>query len=41
MAEYTFTSYRTVETRKSMIRKKLNLSSKEDLYIWMSNLNKK
>ncbi len=38
IAEYTFTSTRTVQNRKNSIRKRLGISSKEDIYLWMKNL---
>ncbi len=38
IAEYTFTSPRTVQNRKNSIRKKLNIPSDTDLYIWFKNL---
>lgn len=38
IAEYTFTSPRTVQNRKHSMRKKLYISSKEDIYIWMKKL---
>lgn len=38
IAEYTFTSPKTVQNRKNSIRKKLNISSEEDLYIWFKNV---
>lgn len=38
IAEYTFTSPKTVQNRKNGIRKKLNISSDTDLYIWFKNL---
>lgn len=38
IAEYTFTSPKTVQNRKNSIRKKLNIPSEEDLYIWFKNL---
>ncbi|NLN33677.1 MAG: hypothetical protein GX159_08800 [Flavobacteriaceae bacterium] len=38
IAEYTFTSPRTVQTRKYNIRKKLEVPSEEDLYIWMKQI---
>lgn len=38
IAEFTFTSPRTVQTRKYNIRKKFNIPSNEDLYIWIQNI---
>lgn len=40
IAEFTFTSPRTVQTRKYMIRKKLNIPSKTDIYVWIHNIYK-
>ena len=37
IAEYTFKSVRTVQTRKSNLRKRLVISSGEDLYTWMKH----
>jgi tetratricopeptide (TPR) repeat protein len=37
IAEYTFTSPKTVQNRKNSLRKKLNISSDEDLYVWFKN----
>jgi tetratricopeptide (TPR) repeat protein len=39
IAEYTFVKPESVQTRKNRLRKKLNISSDEDLYIWMKNIN--
>ncbi|MGG5210819.1 hypothetical protein ACQWU4_18015 [Chryseobacterium sp. MIQD13] len=38
ISEFTFTSPKTVQNRKNSIRKKLNIQSDEDIYIWMKNL---
>jgi DNA-binding CsgD family transcriptional regulator len=35
IASYTFRSYRTVQSRKYMLRKKLNLEANQDLYLWL------
>lgn len=41
IAEFTFTSPRTVQTRKYNIRKKFNVPTDEDLYIWIQNIARK
>ncbi|WP_047432857.1 tetratricopeptide repeat protein [Chryseobacterium indologenes] len=41
IAEFTFTSPRTVQTRKYNIRKKFNIPTDEDLYIWIQNIARK
>ena len=38
IAEYTFVTIRTVQTRKSRLRKKFNIPSDEDIYLWMNEL---
>ncbi|KAA2224933.1 helix-turn-helix transcriptional regulator [Chryseobacterium sediminis] len=38
IAEYTFTSVRTVQTKKYNVRKKLTIPSDMDIYIWFSKL---
>lgn len=38
IAEYTFVTIRSVQTRKSRLRKKLNIPSDEDIYLWMNSL---
>ncbi|SEW26298.1 Tetratricopeptide repeat-containing protein [Chryseobacterium wanjuense] len=38
IAEYTFVQPQSVQTRKNRLRKKLNISSEEDIYIWMKNI---
>ncbi|WP_318845393.1 helix-turn-helix transcriptional regulator [Chryseobacterium sp. JV558] len=40
IADYTFTSVRTVQTKKYNLRKKLNIPSDMDIYIWFSKLLK-
>lgn len=39
IATYTFRSYRTIQSRKYSLRKKLGLDSHEDFYIWLRNLS--
>jgi DNA-binding CsgD family transcriptional regulator len=39
IAEYTFRSYRTIQTRKYTLRKKLGLEKGEDLYVWLKKIN--
>jgi hypothetical protein len=39
ISRYTFKSLRTIQARKSHLRKRLSISSYEDIYIWMKNLN--
>lgn len=39
IANFTFTSPRTVQTRKYNLRKKLQIPTEEDLYIWMRKLS--
>jgi len=41
IANYTFTSTKTVQNRKNSIRKRLNISSDTDLYVWFSMLDAK
>lgn len=38
IADYTFRSYRTVQTRKYTLRKKLGLETNQDLYIWLKTI---
>jgi DNA-binding CsgD family transcriptional regulator len=38
IASYTYRSYRTIQSRKYSLRKKLGLESHEDFYIWLRNL---
>ena len=38
IAEYTFVTVRTVQTRKSRLRKKFNIPSEQDIYLWMNEL---
>ncbi|MBB6330640.1 DNA-binding CsgD family transcriptional regulator [Chryseobacterium sediminis] len=40
IAEYTFISVRTVQTKKYNIRKKLNIPGDMDIYVWFSKLLK-
>ncbi|MDR6458217.1 MULTISPECIES: helix-turn-helix transcriptional regulator [Chryseobacterium] len=39
IAEYTFRSYRTIQTRKYTLRKKIGLEKGEDLYVWLKKIN--
>lgn len=39
IATYTFVQPQSVQIRKNRLRKRLNISSKEDLYIWIKNMN--
>ncbi|KXH85751.1 tetratricopeptide repeat protein [Chryseobacterium kwangjuense] len=39
IAGYTFVQPQSIQTRKNRLRKKLNISSEEDIYIWMKNLS--
>lgn len=39
ISEFTFTSVRTVQTRKYNLRKKLAITSSQDIYIWMKELS--
>jgi len=39
IATYTFVQPQSIQTRKNRLRKRLNISSEEDLYIWMKNIN--
>ena len=38
ISEYTFVTIRTVQTRKSRLRKKFNIPSDNDIYLWMNEL---
>ena len=38
IANYTFVTEKAVQSRKSRIRKKFNIPSEEDLYIWISKM---
>lgn len=38
ISEYTFVTTRAVQIRKNRLRKKLEISSDEDIYLWMNNL---
>lgn len=40
IAEYTFTSVRTVQTKKYRLRKKLNIPNDMDIYLWFKTLMK-
>ncbi len=39
IAAYTFRSYRTIQTRKYALRKKLGLESSDDFYVWLRNFS--
>ena len=39
IANYTFVLPRSIQTRKSRLRKKLNIPSDQDIYVWMKNLD--
>ncbi|MGG5207421.1 tetratricopeptide repeat protein [Chryseobacterium sp. MIQD13] len=39
IAAYTFVQPQSIQTRKNRLRKRLNISSEEDLYLWMKNIN--
>ncbi|MCT2409423.1 hypothetical protein NZD88_17875 [Chryseobacterium antibioticum] len=39
IAAYTFVQPQSIQIRKNRLRKRLNISSGEDLYIWMKNIN--
>ncbi|MCT2409422.1 hypothetical protein NZD88_17870 [Chryseobacterium antibioticum] len=39
IAAYTFVQPQSIQIRKNRLRKRLNISSEEDLYIWMKNIN--
>lgn len=39
IASYTFVQPQSIQTKKNRLRKKLNISSSEDLYVWMKNIN--
>ncbi|WP_165790482.1 tetratricopeptide repeat protein [Chryseobacterium sp. MYb7] len=41
IASYTFVQPSSIQTRKNRLRKKLNIPSDEDLYVWMKNINTK
>lgn len=41
IATYTFVQPQSIQTRKNRLRKKLFISSEEDIYIWMKNINEK
>ncbi|KQS89849.1 LuxR C-terminal-related transcriptional regulator [Chryseobacterium sp. Leaf394] len=38
ISEYTFVTVRTVQTRKSRLRKKFNIPSDQDIYLWINEL---
>ncbi len=38
IAEATFRSIKTIQNRKYQLRKRLNISSSEDLYVWFKNI---
>lgn len=38
IAKYTFVTHKAVQVRKSRLRKKFNIPSGEDLYIWFKKL---
>lgn len=40
IASYTFVQPQAIQMRKNRLRKKLNIPSDEDIYIWMKNINK-
>ena len=40
IAEYTYISVRTVQTKKYKLRKKLNIPGDVDIYVWLDNLIK-
>ncbi|MBB6370379.1 tetratricopeptide repeat protein [Chryseobacterium shigense] len=39
IATFTFIQPQSVQTKKNRLRKKLNISSDEDIYVWMKNIN--
>ena len=39
IADYTFVTVRSVQTRKSRMRKRLNIMPEEDIYLWFDGLN--
>ncbi|WP_337085050.1 hypothetical protein [Elizabethkingia anophelis] len=38
IADYTFKSTKTIQNRKHLLRKKLNILPDEDFYVWLKNL---
>lgn len=40
IADFTFKSIKTIQNKKSSLRKKVNISSSEDLYVWIKNVTK-
>lgn len=41
IADYNFLTIRAIQLRKNRLRKKLNIPSSEDIYVWINNLDKK
>lgn len=41
IAQYNFITPRAIQLRKNRVRKKLNISSTEDIYMWMNNLERR
>ncbi|MBB6369039.1 tetratricopeptide repeat protein [Chryseobacterium shigense] len=39
IAEYTFVQHQSIQTRKNRLRKKLNIPTEEDIYLWFKNLD--
>lgn len=39
IAQYTFVEHRSVQNKKNRLRKKLNISSDVDLYLFFKNLS--
>ncbi|MCW1960745.1 tetratricopeptide repeat protein [Chryseobacterium viscerum] len=39
IARYTFVQPQSIQTRKNRLRKKLNIGTGADIYIWMKNIN--
>ena len=39
IATYTFVKPQSIQTRKNRLRKKLNITSDQDIYNWMKNIN--
>lgn len=39
IANYTFVQPQSIQTKKNRLRKKLQISSDEDIYIWMKNIS--
>lgn len=38
ISQHTFRSVRTIQTRKSNLRKRLSIPSSDDIYVWMKNM---